>query len=246
LTIVAGSPPANAKLVRALLGAGLYEDAIQELRTLQAVSGSSPFIEASIAYALNKQGQLRPAITALRRAYPQFMASGGEQLPVAILKVIFPLDHWELLRRHAADRRLDPYLVAALVAQESTFQADVRSPANAWGLMQILPSTGRRYATRLGLRGFTTASLTTPGVNVHIGTTYLAELLDQFGEVPYALAAYNAGENRVARWRAERPGIDLDEFIDDIPFPETQNYVKRIVGTTEDYRVLYGASVVEP
>ena len=130
------------------------------------------------------------------------------------------------------------------MAQESTFQADVKSAANAWGLMQIIPSTGRRYAPKVGVRPFSTARLTDPEVNVRIGTAYFADLLGQFNDVAAALAAYNAGETRVVRWRAERPGIARDEFIDDIPYPETQNYVKRIIGTAEDYRVLYGVSRV--
>ena len=71
--------------------------------------------------------------------------------------MIFPVDHWDLIRRYAAERRIDPFLVTALVAQESTFQADVRSAANAWGLMQLLPSTGRRYALKTGIARFTTA-----------------------------------------------------------------------------------------
>ena len=71
---------------------------------------------------------------------------------------------------------------------------------------------------------------------MRLGTAYLADLLEQFGEVAPALACYNAGEGRVTRWLAERPGLPIDEFIDDIPFPETQNYVKRIIGTAEDYR----------
>jgi soluble lytic murein transglycosylase len=73
-----------------------------------------------------------------------------------------------------------------------------------------------------------------------MGTLYFSQLVRQFGGTHYALASYNAGESRVVRWRAERPGLDEDEFIDDIPFPETQNYVKRILGTAEDYRRLYG------
>ena len=68
----------------------------------------------------------------------------------------------------------------------------------------------------------------------------------QFGGAAYALAGYNAGEHRVVRWRAERPGLPIDEWIDDIPFPETQNYVKRILGTAEDYRRLYGGGVLTP
>ena len=218
----------------------MFDDAIAELRRLQATGQGSPLVDATIAYALNRQGKLRPAITAMRRAYPQFMAEGGEALPQEILTVIFPIDHWQLLKAHAAAKKLAPYLVAALVAQESTFQADVKSAANAWGLMQIIPATGRRYVGRLGLGRFTTARLTDPVVNVRIGMAVFADHMKQFGDPALALAAYNAGENRAVRWRAERPGIDRDEFIDDIPFPETQNYVKRILGTAEDYRLLYG------
>ena len=97
-------------------------------------------------WTYQQQGDLRRGITAMRRAYPQFLADGGESLPDPIEKVIFPLDYWDLIHRYARQRELDPYLVAALIAQESTFQAEVRSPANAWGLMQILPSTGRSLA----------------------------------------------------------------------------------------------------
>jgi soluble lytic murein transglycosylase len=75
---------------------------------------------------------------------------------------------------------------------------------------------------------------------VRIGTQYFRDLIDRFGGAHFALASYNAGESRVRRWKAERPGMDEDEFIDDIPYPETQNYVKRILGTAEDYRQLYG------
>lgn len=234
------APPSNAALIRALLAAELYDEAIQEIRRAQA-EGPSPLVEATLAYALNRKGQLRPAIIAMRRAYPQFMADGGEALPPEILRVIFPVDYWDLIRHYARQRNLDPYLMAALIAQESTFQADVRSRANAWGLMQILPSTGRQIARAIGIRGFTTARLKDPDVNIRIGMKFFQDLLARFdGDVVAALASYNAGDSRVVRWRAERPGLEPDEFIDDIPFPETQNYVKRILGTADDYRRLYG------
>src|SRR4030095_4807542 len=155
-----------------------------------------------------------------------------------LLTVIFPVAHWDLIQQYAQAKELDRYLLAALIAQESTFQADIKSSANAWGLMQILPSTGRQYATRLGIRSFSTRRLIEPDVNLAIGTTYFAELLKDFGEAA-ALAAYNAGPSRAAKWMAERPGLSREEVIDDIPYPETQNYVKRILGTAEDYRNLY-------
>ena len=113
--------------------------------------------------------------------------------------------------------------------------------------MQLLPSTGRQYARVLRLqRRFSISMLTTAETNVRMGTALFADLVRQFGGAHYALASYNAGENRVARWISERPGIDQDEFIDDIPFPETQNYVKRILGTAEDYRRLYGGAGIGP
>jgi soluble lytic murein transglycosylase len=239
--VVPAPPPANAPLIEHLLAAGMYDEAASELKRLQAGGQGSPLVDATIAYALNRQGKLRPAITAMRRAYPQFMAEGGEALPRDILTVIFPIDYWELIQTHAVAKQLDPFLVAALVAQESTFQADIRSSADAWGLMQIIPATGRRYASSIGIKPFSTGRLTDPETNVRIGTTYFSELLRQFGDTAPALAAYNAGEHRVVKWLAERPGLDRDEFIDDIPFPETQNYVKRILGTAEDYRILYGS-----
>src|SRR5207253_4798002 len=86
---------------------------------------------------------------------------------------------------------------------------------------------------------FSINMLTTADTNLKMGTAYFADLVRQFGGAHYALATYNAGPSRIARWIAEKPGLDPDEFIDDIPFPETQNYVKRILGQAEDYRRLY-------
>src|SRR6185436_8882984 len=240
MPITGGASPPNAEVIRRLLAVGLYDAAIGELRKVQLESGTSPVVEATIAYALNRKGELRPAITAMRRAYPQFMAEGGEMLPQPMLAIIFPLTYWDDICQQATAKSLDPYLMAALIAQESTFDARVRSAANAYGLMQILPSTGRRYAPRLGIKPFATSKLTDPDTNIRIGMAYFSDLVQKFnGEVARALAAYNAGDGRVVKWMAERGSIDRDEFVDDIPFPETQNYVKRILGTAEDYRALY-------
>jgi peptidoglycan lytic transglycosylase len=89
-------------------------------------------------------------------------------------------------------------------------------------------------------RRFSVSMLTTADTNLRMGTAYFSDLVKKFGGEHFALATYNAGPNRVARWMSERPGIDRDEFIDDIPFPETQDYVKKIIGQAEDYRRLYG------
>ena len=228
------------RLIRVLLAGGLYDDAINELRFAQRAWGPSTPVDATIAWVHYRKGDLRRAITLMRRAYPQHMTSVGQELPPEILQVIFPLTYWDWIRKYSTPRGLDPYMIAALIAQESTFDPKVRSSANAWGLMQLVPATGRQLARTLGIPRFRTPMLTNPEINIRLGTLYFSRLVEQFGGTYYALASYNAGESRVVRWRAERPGLDQDEFIDDIPFPETQNYVKRILGTAEDYRMLYG------
>jgi soluble lytic murein transglycosylase len=241
--------PANGSVVRALLAAEMYDDALNELRYAQRVWGDSPAIGATVAWTRQQQARteggmrrfqlLRGAITSMRRAYPQFMAAGGEDLPREVLTVIFPIAYWDLIRRYSDANSLDPYFVAALVAQESTFVADVKSSANAYGLMQLLPSTARMYARKLNMK-YSSRLLTDPESNIKMGTAYLADKVKEFGDLHLVLASYNAGERAVRRWQDERPGMVTDEFIDDIPYPETQNYVKKILGTTDDYRRLYG------
>jgi soluble lytic murein transglycosylase len=235
------APPPTADLIRWLISVEMYDEALDEVQYAERAWGTSAPLAATRAWLLNRTGELRPAISLMRQTYPQFLAAGGESMPPEVLSVIFPLQYWSLISQHAAAHKLDPYLVAALIAQESTFDKDIVSAAKAIGLMQIMPTTGRRWARRLGIRSFSTRKLTVPEINVRIGTAYFADLVKQFGSEHAALAAYNAGESRVVRWQRERPGVPREEFIDDIPFPETQNYVRRILGTADDYRRLYGA-----
>jgi soluble lytic murein transglycosylase len=235
-------PEDHRDLVRTLIGAGLLDFATTEVEFAQRTWGNAPVLDATLAWIHNRRGDLRRGITLMRRAYPQFLAAGGERLPAALQQVIFPVTFGGLIDRYARQRDLDPFLVTALVAQESSFQADARSVANAIGLMQIVPATGRRLARAEGVRRFTPARLTDPDLNVRLGTRYFAGLVGTLGGEHLALASYNAGKSRVDRWLSERPGLPQDEFIDDIPFPETQNYVKRILGTAEDYRRLYGTT----
>ncbi len=237
------TPPAipTAGRIASLLSLGLNREAMNELQYAQRVWGDSPMLQATIAVTHRRMGNVRAGINAMKRAYPQYLAAGGETMPSEILQVIFPVDYWPLLQKYSRERNLDPFVVAALVAQESNFDPVVVSHANAYGLMQILPSTGRSYARKLGVRPFSTGRLKEVDVNVRLGTQIFADDIRKFGGVHFALAAYNAGGSRVVRWQREKPGMPQDEFIDDIPFPETQNYVKRILGTAEDYRFLYSA-----
>jgi soluble lytic murein transglycosylase len=240
--------PPNETAIRTLLALGLYDAAMNELEFARAKWGDSPGIAATMAWA-NKQkaasasgteqfSLARGSITLMRRAYPQFMAGGGHLLPREILTTIYPLSYWDLIKKYAGQHRLDPYLVAALMAQESTFVRDIKSHAGAYGLMQMMPRTGRQYARRLKIP-YSLRLLTTPEPNIRMGTMYLADKIREFGSVHLALASYNAGETPVRRWMREFPDLPQDEFIDSIPYPETQLYVKRLLGTAEDYRRLY-------
>ena len=239
VSFVPGEAPPNARLITRLLEVGLYDDALGELKRAEIANGSSPLITASQAYAWNRKGELRTGITLMKRAYPQFLASGGEALPIEIRRVMFPVAYWDLIQKYANGRGLDPHLMAALIMQESTFDKDIKSGANAWGLMQILPSTGRSYASKLGIKPWRVTKLTNAGINIRIGMAYFADLTRQYDGIVGALVAYNAGGSRYRRWVAEYPGADRDEFIDNIPFFETQNYLKRILGIAEDIRALY-------
>src|SRR5207248_8949559 len=125
--------PRHEPTIRALLALDLYDQALDELHYAQKNWGDSPAIQATIGYVFNRRGDLRAGITAMKRAYPQYLAAGGEQLPAELLKVLFPVNYWPQIRRYASEHQLDPYMIAALIAQESTFTADVRSAANAYG-----------------------------------------------------------------------------------------------------------------
>jgi peptidoglycan lytic transglycosylase len=248
-----GALVATDALIRALVVAGMYDDALNEVEYARQAWGDSSPLQATAAWIRHRRGlqdgasarfaDVRGAITTMRRAYPQFMAAGGEQLPADLLRVIFPLDYWPLIKKYSDTYKLDPYLMTALIAQESTFTSDVRSSANAVGLMQLIPPTARRYAKKIGVP-YSARVLTQPETNIRLGMRYFKDLVDRFGSPHLALAGYNAGENRVSQWLGERPRFEQDEFIDDIPFPETQNYVKRILGTADDYRRLYGGGTL--
>jgi soluble lytic murein transglycosylase len=257
IAIAAAAPAAlrTDDLIRALTAAGLYDEALKEVQYAQKVWGDSPQLQATFAWiryrqapslkATDRFNALRGAITAMRRAYPQFLAAGGENLPPEVLRIIFPLDYWPLITKYSRENDLDPYVLAALMVQESTFTPEIRSAANAYGLLQLTPPTGRTLARQMGIRRFTTSMLTQAEPNVRMGTKYFKDMIDKFGGVHYALAGYNAGPHRVTAWLKDAPGLPQDEFIDNIPFAETQAYVKRILGTAEDYRRLYGSGILD-
>jgi soluble lytic murein transglycosylase len=157
----------------------------------------------------------------------------------AVTELTLPLRDQDIIRREAAEKRLDPALIAAVIYAETKFDARP-SAAGAQGLMQIMPQTAEFLAHRSGATTFTTADLATPAVNIAYGSYYLRYLLDRYhGDTMLALAAYNSGEANVDDWLSEarRTGVRLTP--DRIPFPETRAYVQRVLAAQRDYRRAY-------
>jgi soluble lytic murein transglycosylase len=149
------------------------------------------------------------------------------------------------LKKYAQENDLDPYLVASLIRQESEFNPGAVSRADALGLMQLLPKTGRKVARELHVGRFSTDQLLAPDFNLQLGTRYFREMVDQFGgRLEYALAAYNAGSDRVQDWMANGVAPNVvqspEEFVESIPFTETREYVQAILRNAAIYKRLYG------
>jgi soluble lytic murein transglycosylase len=156
-------------------------------------------------------------------------------------RVRYPRAYWDLFHSASTQRALDPYLVLALARQESLFNPYATSVSNARGLMQLIPSTARKVATERGMDP-DAIHLYDPSVNVDLGTTYLKSLFEMFsGNAFHAVAAYNGGEHAVAKWTAEHPGDD-DEWVENIEYKETRDYVKKVIGGRREYLLLYQQS----
>jgi len=161
----------------------------------------------------------------------------------AVNDLSLPLSYAGVIRQQAADKHLDPALVAAVIYAETKFEPR-DSAAGAVGPMQIMPQTASFLARRSGATTFTTSDLNTPAVNIAYGSYYLRYLLDEYGgNVTLALAAYNGGESNVDRWLGEARADGRRFTVSDIPFPETRAYVLRVLHAQQEYRRKYASQL---
>ena len=219
---------------RLLANAGLNEYIAQEIAADPDSASWSALAEAQI---YSSYGMPHRAIRALKRALPSAASASVHSIPMVYWRILFPEPWWDTIKAESAKNHLDPYLVVSLMRQESEFDPAVVSYANAYGLMQLLPSVGKAMAREEGDRHFETFQLLDPETNIRLGTRYLREMMDRFGGVQeYALAAYNAGDGRVAEWEAAGPYQGMDEFVESIPFTQTREYVEAILRNEEIYR----------
>ena len=221
---------------RLLANAGLNEYIAAEIKADPDSDSWSALAEAQI-YA--NYGETYRALRALKRALPYATTASIDSIPLAYWHILYPEPYWDTIRAESAKNNLDPYMVASLIRQESEFDPSVISYANAYGLMQLLPSVGKAMAREEGLSHFQTFQLLDPEINIRLGTRYLRQMLDHFGGVDeYALAAYNAGDNRVTDWQSAGPYQGLDEFVESIPFTQTREYVEAIERNQETYKAI--------
>ena len=185
-------------------------------------------------------GEYTRSIQSMKHSGMSFFALPMEEVPAIYWQLLFPQPYWSDLVANSQKNGLDPYLVASLIRQESEFNAGVISHANAYGLMQLLPSVGRAMAKKAGMKGFNPNQLLNPITNLQLGTINLKLVLDRFGgQKEYALAAYNAGDTPIRAWLATGDYKDVPEFVESIPYTETREYVQAILRNREMYRMLY-------
>jgi soluble lytic murein transglycosylase len=185
-------------------------------------------------------GELTRALQSMKHSGISFFTLPIDQVPAIYWRLLFPQPYWKELVADSGVNSLDPYLVASLIRQESEFNAGAISPANAYGLMQLLPSVGKSLAKKQRIKGFSANQLLNPTINLELGTINLKQAIDRYGgQVEYALAAYNAGDTPVRQWLASNDYKDVPEFVESIPYTETREYVQAILRNRELYRALY-------
>ena len=228
---------ARAQALRAI---AFDASAEQELKNGYFATSSPRFL-LEAAEAAFDQGHFGAGMAYARIIVPNFDSRKFSDVPVSVWKALYPLPYEAALRREAAKNNFDPMFAAGLIRQESTFQADAVSRADAIGLMQVLPKTGKLLAKQIKVR-YAKNKLFEPDYNIELGMVYIAGLLRQTGAPEYAAAAYNAGEDRIAAWKAERNYEEIPELVESIPFTETRDYVQIVLRNAAVYRMIYGPS----
>jgi len=226
--------------VRELAWLGLIHDATAEMKAIAAAHPENAAVAFRLADLYSQGGEPFKAINVLQRNFRQFVRHGGVGVPHRFWEILFPLKYWETIRTESDRRRLDPYLIASIIRQESGFEPSVVSNAGAVGVMQIMPLEAGRIATAAGLGPPTRDQLFDPKTNIEIGVAeYSQKLGVMHGTAVLAIAAYNAGEEAVGKWLAQTPIDDLDLFVEAIPYSETRLYVKSVTRNRFEYRRIY-------
>jgi len=241
-TVFDASASSKARIERAkmLVSAGLKDWAETELR-YGAQNGDQPHLLAMELAALIGDGEPAQAIRYIKSYAGNYLFLPLDSAPPDFWHLAFPLPYRTDLERFSKQNNLDPFLMAALIRQESEFDAKVTSRANARGLTQIEPATGRELSRKLKIPKYTTAKLFQPSLNLQFGTYYLRLVTDQLGgHTEAALAAYNAGMTRAKSWLTWGNFQEPAEFVETVPFTQTRGYIQAVLRNADAYRRIYG------
>jgi soluble lytic murein transglycosylase len=232
---------AAARVARAQALSSIAFDASAELEYRAAYAAThTGRLLLDEAEAADAAGHYAEGMFVARQLLTQVDARRLEDADLEAWRAAYPLPYREPLEEQSAANGLDPMLVAGLARQESAFDAEAISRTGAVGLMQIEPPTGRKLARGLHV-SYSHARLHDPEYNLRLGTVYLANLLAAYGTPEAALAAYNAGEDRVVEWTAGQAYQETAEFVESIPFTETREYVQIVLRNANLYRQIYAA-----
>jgi soluble lytic murein transglycosylase len=228
---------ARVDLLRRL---GLTEFALLELDDVVQRSVGDPVRLYAMSSAYVKEERYHLALRVVRRHLSALTTAGHPTVPRAFWEMVYPFG-WRSEVREAAERAgLDPFFVAAVVREESSYYPRAVSRAGARGLMQLMPGTAQPLAENRGLAFRNGSLLDEPGANLRLGASFLSGLVREFGDPRVALAAYNAGPKRARQWWKERKTDDVEAWVEQIPFDETRQYVKKVMFSWEEYRRIYG------
>ncbi len=229
-----------------LLRLGFPEAASSELLAIDRTSLPAEPIRL-IVHLLALAGDERGAHAVARVALRRDLSGRITPETRPTWEVAYPNAFRELIEKHTASAGVEPDLLQALMREESALDPNALSWAGALGLTQLMPSTARAVARQLRLGRVTTRKLLDPDLNIRLGAHYLGSLLKRFsGHTAFAVGSYNAGPGAINRWRSERSGMELDEWVEEVPISETRGYIKRVLRSYNTYQLLYGRPAKGP
>lgn len=238
----AGSGNWHLERGRLLARLGLLSVALDELEAAEEDGKSSEGMRLEISRLYREMGEYhRSALLIRKNIRLRTLAARLPENEKILYLLAYPLGNSSWINHYAKSNNLDPALLSAVILEESRFNPQAVSPAGARGLMQVLPSTATQIVQRMRVRPYSNGLLFDAEINIRLGSWYLSSLMEEFGGKEFlALAAYNAGPHMVRHWMAKDPAAREDEFVENIPYAETRNYVIRVITSAQVYRMLYG------
>lgn len=227
---------------KALIGLGFNRDASAELSLAEARCYEKGAL-LDIARLMSRIGEFNKAQRAAMKGFQDMLKKNAVQPDSEIWTYVFPAGFREDVRANAEKNSVNPFLIHAIIKEESAYKTDIVSRAGAIGLMQLMPATGSYLSKEIGFKEYSASSLYRSEVNIFLGSRYLKKLIEgSRGKIPLAIASYNAGPNAVSSWVEMYGTEEMDEFIERVPYNETRNYIKKVLRSYDLYERIYGMS----